>query len=727
MRPILIYSGTTEGRELAECLSAAKIPCIVCVATEYGRLVMPRLEGVRVREGRLNVEQMRLLAQTENVRAVVDATHPYATEVTHNIKESVKSVHEVGSQAAELAQRLGRYQGQAANRVPYLRLLRETEDMSGWKREKGIHWMADHAECVADLREKPGNILLTTGSKELMYYCSALESTERLFVRVLPGLESLRICEECGISGKQVIAMQGPFSREMNEALIRQFDIRYLVTKESGSSGGLVEKLQAVQKTGTEAYVIESPKEPDGFSFGGILKELEAMTGSKIPDVVEHKRAEAAVPEPKTQVQQPVPDSIEIFLIGIGMGNPENMTMDAHRALQSADFVFGAERMLAGILPKQHPKAAYLPQDILPELEKIRKNCKEKNQGGARIAVLFSGDSGFYSGCRRLKAALAEGGFRRIKIYPGISSVSYLSAACGVSWQDAAIISTHSRGSAEDWRAEVMETIRFHKKTFLLMASVEDVRNLGRILIDGELGDCSVQLGYQLSYPQEELLECTPQQCMRRRKEGLYTCLVQNPSPQPRRLTHGMEDAVFLRDQVPMTKEEVRSAVISKLHLTESAVVYDIGSGTGSIAVEIAARSSRIFVYAIEKKSKAAELIRQNCRKHHTPNVRVIEGTAPEISEELPAPTHAFIGGSSGNLPAILQQLYEKNPRMRVVMTAVSLETAAEMQQLSGDSRISNLKIVQMQVSRAEKMGGYQLLQAENPVYIASFDFEEKQ
>lgn len=740
MRPVLIYSGTTEGRELAECLAKAHIPCIVCVATEYGRLVMPPLEGVRILEGRMNVEQMRMLAQSENVRVVVDATHPYATEVTENIKMSVQKIHTVGGQAAELAQRLGRRNGENANEVPYLRLLRQIKGGAEWKNAKGIHWMTDHADCVEELCKKEGNILLTVGSKELMHYSSAPELKDRLYVRVLPGVESLLLCEKCGMRGKQVIAMQGPFSKEMNKALMMQYDIRAIVTKESGSAGGFEEKLQAAQEMGADCYIIKSPKEEDGYDFAEILVELSSLLGCKIKDVAEHQdvglvshgsiRAPQWVPEDFTD-QKPVESEKNneqkgflISLIGIGMGNPATMTIAAQQALKSADYVYGADRMIEGIPQYQHPQPIYLPKDILPQLEMVQKECVEKGLSGARIAILFSGDSGFYSGCRKLKEALIEAGYAKIKIYPGISSVSYLSAACGESWEDGIIISTHGR-TQEDWRSEVMEAVRYHKKVFLLMANVANVRKLGQVLLESGLEECMIQLGYQLSYAQEQVLTCTPKQCTRRKKEGLYTCLVLNPSPDEKKLTHGMADTEFERGDVPMTKEEVRSVVISKLHLRENAIVYDIGSGTGSIAVEIAARSAGVSVYAIERKANAADLIRRNCLKHHTGNVWVVEGEAPEVLEELPVPTHTFIGGSSGNLTEILNQLYRKNPCMRVVMTAISLETIAQMQQLAHIQWIHHLQIVQMQVSRTNNIGEYQLMRGENPVFIASFDFKE--
>lgn len=188
-------------------------------------------------------------------------------------------------------------------------------------------------------------------------------------------------------------------------------------------------------------------------------------------------------------------------------------------------------------------------------------------------------------------------------------------------------------------------------------------------------------------------------------------------------LVPGIPDEDFIRDKVPMTKEEVRVVAISKLRLDKNSLVYDIGSGTGSVALEIARLSPSIEVYAVEVKDEAISLIRQNCKRFGCGKVHVVKTLAPEGLEELPAPTHAFIGGSKGRLGEILAFLKSKNPRVRIVATAVSLETVAEMQTLLKSLDVTDLDIVQLAVSRSEKIGEYHMMKANNPVYIYSFSF----
>ena len=174
-----------------------------------------------------------------------------------------------------------------------------------------------------------------------------------------------------------------------------------------------------------------------------------------------------------------------------------------------------------------------------------------------------------------------------------------------------------------------------------------------------------------------------------------------------------------------MTKAEIREISICKLQLSEGAVVYDVGSGTGSVAVEMAGLSGSIAVYAIEQKEEAVFLIGRNKEQFGLPNLHVVNGKAPKALETLPVPTHAFIGGSSGQLREILDCLYKKNPQMRIVLNAISLETISELKEILTQFRVTEEEVVQVQVNRMKPVGSYHLMQAENPVWICSFRFQE--
>lgn len=679
MKEILIFAGTTEGRTLSEGLAAAGIAHTICVATQYGEIVLKEHPLVKVRQGRMNQDEIKDFISKQEFVAVVDATHPYAERVSENIR---LALHETN--------------------IPYLRLKRDIEVGENYD---NCFFFGTNEACAKALETVEGNILLTTGSKELAKYCISEAVKNRLYVRVLPGMESLTLCMEQGIVGKQILAMQGPFSTELNEALIHQFQIACLVTKQSGTSGGYQEKLEAAKKAGIPVFVIGQSTKEEGLSFSEVGSELEKICGQEIKL---HKE-------------------MEIILAGIGMGSKNSLTKEVADAIKEADILLGAKRMIEeskvftyGRKAKKQP--FYQAKQIIPYLKEVQKNKTFRKK--IKVVVLFSGDSGFYSGCQTLYTSLIkeikEGGLMSsVCIMPGVSSISYMASCIGESYQDAAILSMHGKELPN-----IAQKVRSKKKTFLLLSGAEDVRKIGKELTKAGMYTCEVVLGYQLSYPEQQIRKLTPKQCCEVKEDGLYTCLIYNPDAINVMVTHGISDPEFIRDKVPMTKEEVREVSICKLKLQKDSVVYDIGSGTGSIAVEIAGLSDEIQVFAIEQKEEAVSLIKQNKEKFKRHNLEVIKAKAPEGLEKLPTPTHAFIGGSSGNMKAILSALYDLNPRMRIVINAISMETICEIKEVLEYFSIKNEEVVQMQVNRAKKAGNYHLMQAENPVLICAFDFD---
>lgn len=680
MKQILIFSGTTEGRELAELLAGAGISAVVCVATEYGEQTMPELPGIEVHRGRMELQKMQEFIGKREFLMIVDATHPFATEVSENIKRSA------GCQG-----------------IPCFRLKRDTKREEG-KTEKMVRFSAC-ADCAEALEQTQGNILLTTGSKDLSVYCKNPDLKKRLYVRILPCEESVALCREQGLAGRQIIAMQGPFSAEMNLALLRQYDIQVLVTKESGVQGGFAEKAEAAGRKGCLLYVIGNPETQAGASFEEVCAEIELRTGIQIKG-----------------------ERLSVTLVGVGMGDMGTLTIAAWKAIERADYVFGAGRLLEAVCRQGTGKAGrksypcYQAKDMIPILEGISR------AGHKEAVMLFSGDSGFYSGCEKVLQELKEWKKKQTReieltVLPGISAVSYFAAACGISWQDAKLLSIHGRGERRVWEAELLSALQYHEKLFLLVSGVKDVREIGEILLEKKLDVCRIFLGYQLSYPEEAILECTARACRQREEEGLYILAILQEKRKNRILPPHKKDEEFLRGKVPMTKEEIRALVVCRLKLTEGAVVYDIGSGTGSVAVEIAEQAESIRVYAVEQKEEGAVLIRKNRDKFMLSNLEVISGKAPDCMEGLPPATHAFIGGSSGRLKEILEMLYRKNPEMRIVITAISIETAGEINTLLKCMAITDEEMVQVQVSRAKRTGEYRMMQAENPVFICSFTF----
>ena len=339
-------------------------------------------------------------------------------------------------------------------------------------------------------------------------------------------------------------------------------------------------------------------------------------------------------------------ESRQIILAGIGMGSGDVITEEVRRLIEEADCLIGAERMITSAQQirnmnglsmrqcesKNRDEEIFFKEYRTEEIVSYIKEHKEHS----KIGILLSGDTGFYSGAKKLKERLTEVCSDQIKIYPGISSLSYLASKVGVSWEDAKILSLHGKDM------NFVQTIHRHSKTFLLLGGKDTGRHFYETLLEYGLGDVQVHVGCQMSYEEEKILSGKLYEMKAEDFEGLCAVLVENPSYCKAAGMH-LKDEEFLRGKVPMTKSEVRSVSIAELELTEDAIVYDIGAGTGSVSIEIARAGEQIRVYAIEKNPEGVELIDQNRKKFRTDGVRIIEGLAPHAMEDLEVPTHAFI------------------------------------------------------------------------------------
>lgn len=696
MKKVLVFAGTTEGRELAELLADSNIKCSVCVATDYA-LELMNDKRLDVHCGRLTEEEMEVLMRDGKFDVVVDATHPYAQIVSQNVR-----------QAADMES------------ISLIRLRRSTESA-----EEGFVSFKTHEECSAWLSFQTGNILLTTGSKDLGSYAKNETIKNHLFVRVLPGEESIRLCTANGITGRQIIAMQGPFSAQMNECILREYSIDWMVTKISGHAGGFEEKVEAAKKAGVGVCAILPPSENVcQTEISGDERKSSMYICENVYDTA--KKLELLLKEDILSKR-----SRKIILSGIGMGNTDGITREAYHAFEEAEVIFGAERMLENLPGKGIKVPYYRADDIISYLIEHPQYTK--------VAAAFSGDSSFYSGAQSMKKALEEANEKGIlksetTILPGISSVSALAARLGVSWNDAVLASIHGR------RTNVVNLVRKNTKVFLLLSGKNDFEMLVNKFREAGINHVKISAGYRLSYPDEKLFMFYLDEFETKLfdlPEGVYTCLIENEDCEEQILTPGIDDEIFSRTKVPMTKNEVRVLSISRLELTKNAVVYDVGSGTGSVSIECARLSPDIFVFAIEQKEEAANLTKENAvRLGLSDQIVVINKKAPEGFEELPTPTHVFIGGSSGALSDILSAIQKKlivkentkgktdkvSKGVRVVINAVSLETIAQITKLIQTYPVKHVQLTQIQASRAHKLGSYNLMQAQNPVLIASFN-----
>jgi precorrin-6Y C5,15-methyltransferase (decarboxylating) len=461
--------------------------------------------------------------------------------------------------------------------------------------------------------------------------------------------------------------------------MIKSVNAAYVVTKESGKAGGFEEKALAAQKAGAKLVVIGRPEsKSSGLSFGETIELINKRFGFI-------RKSKVAV-------------------VGVGPGPRAGMTGDASEAISKAECLIGARRMVGSARPDQTVFLAVSPDAIA---DYIREHSEF-----SRFAVLLSGDVGFFSGAKKLLPKLD---FCEVSVIPGVSSLAYLCAKAGVSYEDAAAISLHGRDGS------VIPAVKQNRLAFALVGGENGAGKVIDELSEAGLLGVNVTVGERLGYEDERITRGSVSELAGNVFDPLSALLIENPSPES--AACGLPDAAFIRNAdekpvVPMTKSEVRAVVMSKLRLLPDSVSWDIGAGTGSVSIEMALCQPKGKVYAIEKKPEACGLIRENAAAFGLKNVEVIEGSAPEALSELPSPTHAFIGGSSGNMREIIALLLNKNPRVRIVASAIALETVSELTACMKEFGFAETEIVSINVSKARAVGSYNLMTAQNPVYV---------
>lgn len=393
---------------------------------------------------------------------------------------------------------------------------------------------------------------------------------------------------------------------------------------------------------------------------------------------------------------------MNVTLIGMGSGQPENLTLQGLAALRQADLILGARRLLA-VLPAgctENRAAAYRPDEVAELLQ---------TSGAENAVLVYSGDTGFYSGASSMMEKLEALGVRA-RVLPGLSSIQLLAAALGRPWQGWNLVSAHGRTC--DPVAECMQG----KPTFFLTGGSEDPATLCAQLAAEGFGDVQGVVGQCLGTPEEKLFRGSVKELAAGRFNSLSVLLVEAAEVLPRRAP-GLPDEAFERGDVPMTKQEVRAAVLAKLAVRPEDILWDVGAGTGSVSVELALAAPRGRVYAVECRPEGCALIKANREKFRTRNLVLVEGLAPAALSDLPAPDAVFIGGSKGSLAAIVDTALDKNPDARICVSAIALESlSAAVAALTAKGR--TVQVSQIAVSRAKAVGGLHLMMAQNPIYL---------
>lgn len=390
---------------------------------------------------------------------------------------------------------------------------------------------------------------------------------------------------------------------------------------------------------------------------------------------------------------------MRVCLVGTGCGTEDTLTGQGLAAIGEAELIVGSFRLLQSLPPHSaRCEAATGPEEILRLLT---------GSGCGRACVVYSGDTGFYSGAKGLLPLLEERGIEA-EVLPGVSSLQYFAAKLRRPWQDWRLCSAH--GVDCDPVAAVSGGV----PAFFLTGGARGPALLCGRLARAGLGGLPVTVGENLSCQGERILTGTAADFAARTFAPLSVLLAE-PAPAPPRRTPGLPDGLFCRGEVPMTKQEVRAAILAKLAVGPGDVCWDIGAGTGSVSVELALSGRE--VWAVERRPEACRLILENRARFSAWKLHLAEGAAPDALSGLPRPDAVFVGGSGGFLREILAAVHGANPAARVCVSAIALETlgtAVECLSALG----YRVEVVQIAVSRAKTAGELHLLMAQNPVFL---------
>ena len=388
---------------------------------------------------------------------------------------------------------------------------------------------------------------------------------------------------------------------------------------------------------------------------------------------------------------------MEFFLIGAGMGWEPLLTAQAREAIEEADVVLTTPRLAESL--------AGIRDDI--EAVPLARLFERALECEGRIALLLSGDTGFFSAAKTLYGKLRHHG--TVHVLPGMSSLQVFCSKLGTSYDDAVLLSVHGR------EGKIVGPVSYNRKVFALTGGQFKADALCMRLLTAGLGNVRVCIGENLGAPNERIVSGSPEELAHMTFDDLCIMLIVNDYPaDPSR---PLRDSDFVRGDVPMTKQEVRWLACDLLSVAPTDIVYDIGAGTGSVSMDLARRARSGRVFAVECDKEALQLIESNRVRTGSYHVTVVDAMAPRGLDNLPAPDCAFIGGSKGNMEQIVAALKTKNPAVRIVISAIALETVDAATHALRDNGFQ-VDISCINVSRARTVGGYHMMMAQNPVYL---------
>lgn len=394
-------------------------------------------------------------------------------------------------------------------------------------------------------------------------------------------------------------------------------------------------------------------------------------------------------------------------IAGIGPGDPAFLIPAAKKAIDEAEVLIGGKRNLedCGVGDRE---CIIIDKNLAKVVEFIAANDGKKN-----ITVLASGDTGLFSIGSYLRKVLPDVDFT---VLPGISSLQYLMAKLDLKWNELKIVTLHGHDDLN-----IANIVARNKTTAFFTGGKNNPNTVAKALKSPLFNHVVLTVGENLSYENERILSGTAAEIAEKDFSDLTIVIVENDRIDANPWvyeTPGLPDSAFLRDEVPMTKSEIRALIMSKLRLKRDSNILEIGAGSGSCTVEMALIAYEGKVTTIEKNPAAVDLCRRNIDRFGLDNIELIAGSAPEdIPDDLEI-DRLFLGGSGGNMAEIIAK-YAKKP-LRVVASAITLETVGETVDALNDHGFEDIEIIQASLARSKKAGSKHLMMALNPITIIS-------
>lgn len=400
---------------------------------------------------------------------------------------------------------------------------------------------------------------------------------------------------------------------------------------------------------------------------------------------------------------------MKINVVGGGPGSIEFMTGVGISKIKSADVVLTSLRLNDEF---SDLNSNIKIMGIMDTIEYLKDNS---NHCDLDVSVLASGDVGFYSIATTLRKNLDDG--FQIELIPGISSFQYFASKLNMGYEDWKLISLHGLDRS------IVPYASYFNKTFALTGGKWDVSAIINDLVRVGLGNVKIYIGERLGMQGEKITVDTPNALIGKTFDKLSVVLIENGNfVNPYRL---FKDEDYIRGKAPMTKEHVRNLSVDALSVSPYDVVWDVGAGSGGVTCALALKANESTVYAVEMKEDALDVIDANVKSLKTYNVEIVPGRAPDALVNLPAPAKVFLGGTTGSLAEILDVVLAKNPNATIVANAITLETIGSIIEVFKNKHLKT-EIISATIAKSKKLGNYNMMMGENPIYIVKGERNEE-